>query len=372
MATGSNGDDGAYGQPSFETDDGVGNRHAPLSIPESSVPPLPAFFKLFGSSDAEYYNRISGSIVNATKQAQRPLTQQEAEHLAGAFAQAYLFNAWDTPATLAVTVALALRGRAAMRLPLNLFPNKNPYVFGFGRLKITGSPAYRCWNATRFFAYYFMCNIFVEPIIHVAGASSTANSITRDPVLKQWVIDVRKATEARHHARREAGAQPMGSRPGPSSTPYPRGPPPSSQSQQEEQYSQPFPQSAPSPSSWQPQEQYRDQDQPSSANDDPFYESEPAQSSSPPPSSPPPSASGSAWDRLRQQAATQQPAPAQSTSTPTSSWAERRQRATQGTTDSYSYSSDDHQDQAQRARDQAQREFDEMLERERQNAERSG
>ncbi|KAK0617315.1 hypothetical protein B0T14DRAFT_568829 [Immersiella caudata] len=366
MATGSNGDGSPYERARFYSHDEIvqerTDRAAALREIAAQGPPRPWYHltNYWPGSSRKLLERRFNTLQRFEKDAGRPLTNREAFRLVELLGEADRIRSFSDDVSVVATWYLWHRGRAVGRFPFGFWHVPNYNAFGIGRFFVVqGQRARVMWSIARFAAYYAL----VEPTCGVLFNSYTTvkvvGAINSDSTLKPMLQDIHRTQEARRDARGiQRKGRPPAPAPGAAYPPLPQERVP--YSQQTQAYQEPS------------QEPERGGDDgPSGLGDEPNYHDEPA--SSQPASSqsayPPPRTSGSAWDRLRKSAATPDSGSADGGQrVKPSSWAERRQRAQQGATDSYSFSDQDQEQAA--AKDQAQREFDAMLERERRNASR--
>lgn len=308
--------------------------------------PKPFFYASWFGWDEKWLKVRAASMVMATSQlTKRGLTQAETDAVAEYATIGAITMTYEPPMLLAAASYLERRGRATSRFPL-WTPNAWAHD-SFG-------PALR-W--CRWPAYALVVHYALKPILATVAALRVMKFQRNDPRCADILRDERRAYEERAERKR----QPVPS----SSSPVPL-PPVASASSSSSSYP-----SLPQIPSSNPQEDYaRWQEQENEAPSPSSFDSEQNQQADPvsytveepttKEQSPAKPATGSAWEQLRQKSSS-------------SSWKEQRQRPQAGqhqSSDSFSYSEKD-EDRAV-AKDQAQKEFDAMLERERQGKGDSG
>lgn len=355
-----------------------------LGIKYEELPQLPFFAPLFGISYGAYKLEIADVVVNTSALLGRGLSPQERDIIAYLTAKKVVTQSYEPPLSLAAAIFLERRGRATSKFPFftpkatafdpSFFPNKRMPM-------LQGATALITWNAIRFGTYAFVAH-FIGGIFFSSYATSVQTAaIFRDPRLSE----LRKGFADRRKGQRSGsqGAQPWESPEDPSmkdtETPYgdasyaeesapARTEPTYDQTRSElpsrsgttSAYARsrggypPVPQSVPAQST---EPAASDDFNEGGFFDDGASPVAPAARAGNTGSSSSTSTSGSAWDRLRQQAKSNPAGQAGSAGAPrTRSWGQNAEQ--------YTYSQDD-ADKAT-AKDVAQREFDAMLEKERQ------
>ncbi|KAH8904369.1 hypothetical protein BR93DRAFT_141717 [Coniochaeta sp. PMI_546] len=351
-----------------------------LGIKYEELPQLPFFAPLFGTSYAAYKLEIADVVVNTSALLGRGLTPQERDIIAYLTAKKVVTQSYEPPISLAAAIYMERRGRPTSKFPFytpkattfdpSFFPNKRMPM-------LQGATALITWNALRFGAYAFAAH-FLGGIFFSSYATSVQTAaILRDPRL----ADLRKGFADRRSGKRSGsqGARPWDMPEDPSmkdaETPYGDVPyadesaPARTEATFDQTRSAPPPRSSttspypstrggypPLPQSSGPQSTAppaSDEFTEGSFFDDDASPVAPAARAGNTSSN----SSGSAWERLRQQAKSNPAAQGSSGTAPRSrSWGQKAEQ--------YTYSQDD-ADKAT-AKDQAQREFDAMLEKERQ------
>lgn len=306
--------------------------------------------------------QVATRIAEAAQRAGRPLAQEEKDAIAQHYARAISWEPYDSPVSLALAYGLYRVTAPQFRFPWGR-PSMNLDKFPMWGLDGTKNPAEaltsrRYWAIARFASWWLVANIGVSIAVAVrSNYSYTANRLT-DPRLRNYNHDVlarirnpppvQRVDQTGLRSKIAQGVQ---------------NPPMQQQSAFSERYSQDrqFTENqttTPRPEAMQ-----------TSFDDDPFVFDDaspvaPEQQKSTQPQNAQP---GSSWDRLRAQARAETTTQSRQNDSTTSVW-ERSfnneatsQGAKRGT--SYTFSTDDEANAYAKA--QAQKEFDEMLERER-------
>ncbi|KIY03928.1 uncharacterized protein Z520_00620 [Fonsecaea multimorphosa CBS 102226] len=114
---------------------------------------------------------------------QRPVTQQEAEALAYWTSRRLLYGSLATFATSAFGFYLAHRGRAKMKFPfVSAKPLERYTKFPLQRFPvITGQLAQTAWQVTRYVIWMELCFLVGTPVIGALGSFSAATGMATDP-----------------------------------------------------------------------------------------------------------------------------------------------------------------------------------------------
>ncbi|KIW33589.1 uncharacterized protein PV07_00426 [Cladophialophora immunda] len=346
---------------------------------------------------------------------QRPVTQQEAEALAYWTSRRLLYGSLATFATSAFGFYLAHRGRAKMKFPfVSAKPLERYNKFPLQQMPlITGQLAQTAWQVTRYVIWMELCFLVGTPVVGALGSFSAATGMATDPRTQGLIQAMRE--RGRGDMNRTLSNIPAEWPQQPQGQDGSRDAPPDSQSYYKDAEGGSYPdgsavdrnhdgdgfyQSGASDTSILDDSRIRDREikqqqeyptrQPSrettsstsSADTDPFFFDDASPTTGNDPDMATPSAykrspGGSAWERIRRGNAP----PSADSSTATSDMEFRRQRleterarearanqmaerdpeSNQG----ISYTNETGLGRDGRAREQAQREFDEMLERER-------
>ncbi|KAL2147479.1 hypothetical protein VTI28DRAFT_9379 [Corynascus sepedonium] len=326
-----------------------------MSRPFEDLPQLPFFAPLFAYTTDWQKMEVALPIVEASYHMGRMLTPSEADALAYYRAQFCSRVAWSPPAVLLTAAYLTHRGRSSFRFPFYT-PKPasfNPMSFPSASMSyLSGPAAVRLWHVLRFGAYGLVCQLFIKSFIYSYAQTTTLVGAMRDDRLKvvRETISNRRSGTARPQLPASSPADPR-------QVPHsPNAPPtdsPAPQAKRQPGWAQqpPEPQSAP-------------------LDDDDSYLFDdaspvaPSQRQAPAHDTRQSSGGGSAWDRIRERAKSEEGAP----------WNPRQRQDNasvgQPRRDQYTYTQAD-QEKAY-AREQAQKEFDAMLERERRGVGESG
>ncbi|KAI0858718.1 hypothetical protein F4860DRAFT_288973 [Xylaria cubensis] len=377
------------------------------------VPQLQSWAHWFGVSDVFRVLAVLKRVSTHSHGAGRPLTGVEATALGEHAAHSSRYFAWVQPLSFSFAAAVAFSGRRTFKFPLyqpkmvkfdpSCFPTKRaPFL--------RGASATALWHAVRLVAYMPITWIPTAVIFSSMADNSFGAHVMRDERLAPLVDEIRQ------NARRVIEQEILRRRAG---TPNPAGVGSAQDKQQvgdrahqggqtPQEYGNPNYQSStafekPSSATESPQTAYPSWPQTTSTQpapyrtqknaspgfgsrrkdeDDDLFEDDDASPVAPSARTRevPSSSSGSSWDRIRQQAKSGSPNwEGGDSSGQEKGWAQLRQDKTRNPrdsnpkTDSYSYSNDDEERERRNyEKEQAQKEFDALLEAERNGDGNSG
>ncbi|KAL2266201.1 hypothetical protein VTJ83DRAFT_5553 [Remersonia thermophila] len=324
--------------------------------PFETFPQLPAFAPLFLYTTDWQKVQVAGAIAQLAGGAGRVVTPDEADAIAYHRSVYCARHTWSGPITLFGSAYMVYRSRSTFRFPF-FTPTSasfNPLCFpSTSKPIIKGNASVILWHSLRFGSYWLVFQMFVKPFITSFASTSYMANMLLDKRLKSLNQTIMQ------HASREAGTLP------------PQGGPPHQPAYQAPPLSEPAP---PQKSPWaQPASEQQDAPQQDAPFDDGYLFDDaspvsPAQQGQGPrpAAGAPPSAGGmSTWERIRQRAKAEEGAPWSPT---------QRQAGTPGRQPprAESYAMEPSDQEKAYAKDRAQKEFDEMLERERRSAGDSG
>lgn len=333
-----------------------------LGIKYNELPQLPFWAPFTGRSEQGFKQQIAGKIMMSSAFTGRELTQSEKDALSQHYAKYLVTQAWDTPVILASTFALYRGTYAKYGFPFwtpkadKFNPNKFPLVSSQIPKEAAERLAQKSWHGMRLVAWFAACKFAVGIFFMSYSISTFVAGSNSDPRLKEF----NHAVDAKVSEMRRTGMKP-GQQPFPAAldTQEPTNP-----------WANTEPTAQDSESGWsatQTSSPVRDQD---SLRDDEPYVFDDASPVAPAEQQRPASQQNdgrSAWDRIRSQARPFGAAQGQNSAGQTSAWDRKRedertsQGARQGT--SFAFSSGD--EEKSYAKEQAQKDFDEMLEKER-------
>ncbi|KAL1836084.1 hypothetical protein VTJ49DRAFT_5607 [Mycothermus thermophilus] len=321
--------------------------------PFDTFPQLPAFAPLFRRTTDWHKKQVAAAIAQLAGEAGRVVTPDEADAIAYHTSQCFARTTWGPPITTFGSAYMVYRNRTTFRFPFYTPTSAsfNPLCFpSTSKPIIKGSASVILWHSLRFSAYWLAFQVFVQPFVTSFATTTCMANMLLDKRLKSLYESIKR------HKGHLAG-------------PLPRqgGPP-----QQPAQQQPPLEQAPPQKSPWaRPASEQQDVPQQDTQFDDGHIFDDaspvsPAQQGQRPAVGTPPSTGGtSAWERIRQRAKAEEGAPW----TPPQRHAGTPGRQPQRTE---SYMMDPSEQEKAYAKDQAQKEFDEMLERERRSAGDSG
>jgi len=307
-----------------------------LGIRWDELPQRPALGVLMGYNAAYYRSAITAHVHTAAWAVNRDLDSEEVQALAELRAEALRVQSLEIYPVFLTTYLLVRRGMTAFRFP---FYTPKPSSFSPaafprpGAAFLRGTNARLAWHALRIAAYATLSHLAIGPMLFSYAAVNNAAAVARDARLQQYSQDLKEATAQRRTAsaagvqqRTPAQLEALKARVGAES--------------QDQQQARRLPRRA------------DDDDDPFAADD-----SSPV---APSQRSGPPASAGSTWEQIRREskpAGDQQPK-----STERASWAERRRGSGQ-TPQDYTYTNPD--DGKGQSKEQSQKQFDDMLEKER-------
>lgn len=222
------------------TDDAAPNTIQPFttervqSILDSRNSHPSSMLSLFYSDPAKTYRAVITKNLDSFQTQvlrNRPLTDDEVGALTDHWGTSANVALVGKPAAFAVALFLAWRGRGRFRFPFwqPKWVNTSPDVFpNFMNPLLQGRPARFAWHTGRLFSYTLLCSWVVTPLfLSYAGVRATV-SISSDPrlqeAIKESVKDL-KAQKTINHMQKRAGKAPtqfppqeQGGQPGQSAT----------------------------------------------------------------------------------------------------------------------------------------------------------
>ncbi|KAI1151346.1 hypothetical protein F4825DRAFT_451578 [Nemania diffusa] len=352
------------------------------------IPKLPFWASWLGISERLRAVVVLSKVANYSTGTKRPLTAPEVDAVSEHAARfIYLFS-WSQPVWLGCSIAASWAGRRAFRFPFYRpkMIRFDPYAFPFKDAPLLiGTSAATSWHALRFAAYGCVSWLPTAMVFGSISETSFQTHVVRDPRLAQSVQEMNRGRQSQ--MRRVLSAknpQPTGH------GSYQDSPTPqnygnaddATQSNRSSESSSATTQvrstsTQPAPRRMQEnvppsaRSRYDDDDLDLFDNDDASPVAPSARSSGP--GQGPPSSPGSSWERLRQQAKSSASDWERGDSSGQEhGWGQLRQDKTRNPTDStpktdsYSYSSDDEKREGRNyEKEQAQKEFDALLEAER-------
>lgn len=332
-----------------------------LGINYHELPPRPVWASFFGPADPIYKSRIAAKVMAGSIITNRELTPVETNALAQHYAGVLNAQAYVAPMSSLTSSVIWWRSYDNYSFPF-WTPKRdkfNPHsLFG---MKSAAFP--HLWHSLRFLAWYSGCRLIIGIFVTSSALSTYVQKYNTDARL----VDYRKDTKE-GIAKMSSGRTPQGQ--------LGRQQPRPALPAKEESFES-WPGTEQNTQDAQPPFPAAQKPVPESAAD-PFAADEPYVFDDASPVAPAeqqkgasrrPVQGGSAWDRIRKGSQTDasNAAAGRGSSQQTSAWGRKREDelTSQGARDgtSYTYSSGD--EQKSYAKEQSQKEFDEMLERER-------
>lgn len=176
-----------------------------------------SFLSLFYANPAKTYSAVITKNLHSFQTqvlTSRPLRDEEVAALTDHWGTSANVALTSKPAALALTVLLAWRGRARFRFPfwqpkwINTAPDAFPTI---SQPLLTGPSARFAWHTGRLLTYGVLCNWLVTPFfLSYAGVRATV-SISSDPRLQEAIKESVKDVQAQkriNHMQRRTGKVP--------------------------------------------------------------------------------------------------------------------------------------------------------------------
>ncbi|KAH6618012.1 hypothetical protein B0J18DRAFT_436231 [Chaetomium sp. MPI-SDFR-AT-0129] len=346
-----------------------------LSVPFDRLPQMPLVSRPFGFSQMWQKGMVASTLVQTSSYMNRVLTPAEADALALYRSQRLVLGAYTLPLTFTAAAYFTYNKRREYRFPFFSATTLNPDVFPAQRLPVVrGVQAQLLWHALRFTAYTLTSYFVIQPIMASVATSSYLVKVLNDPKLEAVRESLTRAEKESHKLpSEEEGISPAGNDPiwpSQSSQDQQQQPPSESATRAPQAFSKDryqgrqssWSRSSGSPGSVETGNfnsgassngsQARSDDlgsDDSSIFDDASPVAPSHQKTAPTASRSPTTTTGSAWDRIRQQSGVK--------------GSQEDPSGGQQTADQYTYRNPDQGKTT--SQEQAQKEFDAMLERER-------
>lgn len=351
--------------------DGSNERVIRLNIQWDKVPKMPFWGYTGGFTEQWQHKAVGPRVAAAYIAGGRPLTESETEALSYWWGRSAAMQGHQVPLYLASTVYFQYKARATWRFPFYQPKDFNPHVFPSKNMPVLkGDGARLLWRFVQTASYYTVSRIAAASFFASWAMSATSANIARDDRLKQWVHDAMENTKkqmAQGHRgietmRQDTSKVQVGMGGGETHR-VPQDWRTQDQDQDRAQDQAQTPPTAPRPQTlpqYQPQATIQDDpfDDDDASPVAPVARRQQAQSAAPTP------APGTAWARLRKGQV-----PRQEGSTQSGSWDKARQNSSQDANQQQSYSYSESDEEKVHAQQQAQKDFDQMLEKERQGKE---
>ncbi|KAL1858221.1 hypothetical protein VTK73DRAFT_7868 [Phialemonium thermophilum] len=157
-----------------------------LGINYDTLPHPPFWASLFGYSENWYILNVASTVMAFSTAVRRELTQEETDAISQHTAKSCYTRSLEPPAALGTAYLFERRGRAVSRFPFYTpKPTSfNPDTFpsqSFALLR--NNFARQAWNATRFGVYAFLSHLLVMPLFSSYAMTVWATSMRLDPRL---------------------------------------------------------------------------------------------------------------------------------------------------------------------------------------------
>lgn len=345
-----------------------------LGIRYDELPQLPFWARLTGNTNESFKLRVAAKVMAGSAGVGRELTQPEKDALAEHFAQLLRTSSYDNPIALGSAYGFYRYTYAKTGFP---FWTPNPEKFDV--TKFPGLPkgflSQKMWHGLRMLSWFAGCKILTGVFCLSYAITQHEKHYSTDPRLQNYRQTI--AERRQQMMRQRVGHLGANERPAVPGAPtssstttagrVPEAWAGGEQSTQDAQSTWPGMQSTQQPESTQAppdDEPYAFDD--ASPNAPVEQQQQPQQRS---PQQRPYAQGGSAWDRIRSQARGGEAgqSQAQASAGQASAWGRKRQDelTSQGAQDGTSYTFSSADEERAYAKEQAQKEFDQMLERER-------
>lgn len=200
------------------------HKHADsLGIDYSRLPQRPFFAPLFGKTYDWYRDHIAETVIFASVALKRGLSPEEREALAQIAAKKCRTLCYEPPVSLAVTYAVWRRGYNEFRFPLYTPKSTwfDPEVFPHKKYPLyRGKVATYAWHAHRALAYYIVVHVLMSGLFESYATTVQVADTARDPRMANLRKEMaERAQEFRKRAGLPGPSQPTGGPLHDSSTP---------------------------------------------------------------------------------------------------------------------------------------------------------
>ncbi|KAI1410457.1 hypothetical protein F5Y13DRAFT_74291 [Hypoxylon sp. FL1857] len=159
------------------------------------LPSLQFWAPLFLVKDSVRVTFIATKVVSSSKVARRRLTAEEVDGTSEAAATCFRYIPWIQPLSMAAAFAVTWKKRRTFSFPFyRPTPRKfNPFVFPSRWMPILkGRRAFYAWHTCRYTSYFLP--ILVVNLIFFTSLTETTYQarVVRDPRLKNMVLDIRR------------------------------------------------------------------------------------------------------------------------------------------------------------------------------------
>lgn len=335
-----------------------------LGIKYNELPHLPFWAPFAGRSEQAFKQQIAGKIMMSSAFTGRELTQAEKDAISHHYAKYLVIQAWDTPFVFGSTYACYRGTYAKYGFPFwtpkadKFDPNKFPLVSKSLSKDTYQLLSQKSWHSLRFVAWFAACKFAIGIFVTSYSISTFVAGSNSDPRLKEYNQVVGAKVEQMRRTGGLKSAQSTDS--GPPDTQEPTNPWANTEQNNQDSESA-WSGTSDTSSPARPQDSFREDE--SYVFDDASPVA-PAEQRRPAPQQ---NNQGSAWDRIRNQARPAGAVQSQGSAGQSSAWDRKREdeRTSQGAREGSSFNFSSGDEEKSYAKEQAQKDFDEMLERER-------
>lgn len=171
-----------------------------LGIDWDSLPKLP----FFSWNTEEYRLYVAQSIISGQQLLQRQLSPDERNAVAYHGAKKKVTMTYATPTSIAITLVAMRRGKDVYRFPFwtpkptNFDPSRFPIPSSKSPFTLLqGAPAMKAWHAVRGTAYFALINIAVTAFLSVYATSVEVAGLSRDVRLRDVAKEVQRRSKGR-------------------------------------------------------------------------------------------------------------------------------------------------------------------------------
>ncbi|KAI0888077.1 uncharacterized protein GGS22DRAFT_155045 [Annulohypoxylon maeteangense] len=159
------------------------------------IPALQSWAPLVGHNEFSRVNHVVASLMQASKLAKRPLTAEEVRLTSDFAASAFRWHPWVSLASISTALGFTWFGRHKFRFPFYTpRPGSafNPTVFPTKSLPLMRGPvASLAWHSLRFGLYYAICSFGFVPLGGSLANMSFEAHVFREPRLKGLQNDIK-------------------------------------------------------------------------------------------------------------------------------------------------------------------------------------
>ncbi len=175
-----------------------------LPVNWEALPKMPFWSPVLGYDEKRYKAAVALEVLETRWRGQRTLTPDEVQIVAGLMGKAVVTMAYELPVLAAAAAVLERRGRATYRMPFyQPGPGFDPAVFPAARATLlTGAAAKAAWHTTRFALYTGATHWGLKLLFASYARAVKMATFDSDPHLADLRASIKTAAAARLAARR--------------------------------------------------------------------------------------------------------------------------------------------------------------------------